>query len=109
MNCKINYWERDVSRAAANHCEDQSVVMWPQAVAAVVWSIGLEQEKSWDMQSVTSCLTMWSWPELVGLKSASKFLPLLKSDTWKTDREPPQLLPVILGLYFPNFIIQRNL
>lgn len=45
MNCKINYWERDVSKAAVNHCEDQSVVMWAQAVAAVVWSVGLEQEK----------------------------------------------------------------
>lgn len=45
MNCKINYWERDVSKTAVNHCEDESVAMWVQAVAAVVWSIVLEQEK----------------------------------------------------------------
>lgn len=24
MNCKINYLEREVSKAAVNHCEDQS-------------------------------------------------------------------------------------
>lgn len=45
MNCKINYWERDVSKAAVNLCEDQSVIVWVQAVAAVLWSIGLEREK----------------------------------------------------------------